>query len=168
MRRRALATSLVLVTGCAVTLTSCAGADQQGSTAHRMSVWVNGTSLGQDIGTIVADNARVPKDVANGTGAVHAACGTLLNDAEMANTNLPSPDPEVTTLLTKAYGLEGTAANQCFDAGATDQKLLAQSEHNAIKAEALYDEALQRIRQIIGRTVSTTTTTDNSTGGILG
>jgi hypothetical protein len=168
MRRRALATSLVLVTGCAITLTSCAGADQQGSTAHRMSVWVSGTSLGQDIGTLVADNARVPKDVANGTGAVHAACSTLLNDAEMANTNLPSPDPEVTALLTKAYGLEGTAANQCFDAGATNQKLLAQSEHNAIKAEALYDQALQRIRQIIGRTVSTTTTTDNSTGGILG
>ena len=168
MRPRALATSLVLMTGCALTLTSCAGADQQGSTAHRMSVWVSGTSLGQDIGTLVADNARVPKDVANGTGAVHAACGTLLNDAEMANTNLPSPDPEVTALLTKAYGLEGTAANQCFDAGATNKKLLAQSEHNAIKAEALYDQALQRIRQIIGRTVSTTTTTDNSTGGIFG
>ena len=168
MRHRALATSLVLMTGCALTLTSCAGADQQGSTAHRMSVWVSGTTLGQDIGTLVADNARVPEDVANGTGAVHAACGTLLNDAEMANTNLPSPDPEVTALLTKAYGLEGTAANQCFDAGATDKKLLAKSEHNAIKAEALYDQALQRIRQIIGRTVSTTTTTENSTGGIFG
>ena len=128
MRRRALATSLVLMTGCALTLTSCAGADQQGSTAHRLSVWVSGTTLGQDIGTLVADNARVPEDVANGTGAVHAACGTLLNDAEMANTNLPSPDPEVTALLTKAYGLEGTAANQCFDAGATNKKLLAKSE----------------------------------------
>jgi hypothetical protein len=168
MRHRALATSLVLMTGCALTLTSCAGADQQGSTAHRMSVWVSGTTLGQDIGTLVADNARVPEDVANGTGAVHAACGTLLNDAEMANTNLPSPDPEVTALLTKAYGLEGTAANQCFDAGATNKELLAKSEHNAIKAEALYDQALQRIRQIIGRAVSTTTTTDNSTGGIFG
>jgi hypothetical protein len=168
MRHRALATSLVLMTGCALILTSCAGADQQGSTAHRVSVWVSGTGLGQDIGTLVADNARVPKDVANGTGAVHAACGTLLNDAEMANTNLPSPDPEVTALLTKAYGLEGTAANQCFDAGATNEALLAQSEHNAIRAEALYDQALQRIRQIIGRTVSTTTTTDNSTGGIFG
>jgi hypothetical protein len=168
MRSRSLATSVVLVSGCALALSSCAGADQQGSTTHRMSVWVSGTSLGQDIGTLVADNARVPKDVANGTGAVHAACGTLLNDAEMANTNLPSPDPEVTTLLTKAYGLEGTAANQCFDAGATNKRLLASSEHNTIKAEALYDQALQRIRQIIGRTVSTTTTTDNSTGGILG
>lgn len=168
MRRRALVTSLVLMTGCALTLTSCAGADQQGSAAHRMSVWVSGTTLGQDIGTLLADNTRVPNDVVNGTGAVHAACGTLLNDAEMANTNLPSPDPDVTALLTQAYGLEGTAANQCYDAGATNKKLLAQSEHNAIKAEAVFDQVLQRIRQIDGRSVSTTTTTDNSSGGIFG
>ena len=75
---------------------------------------------------------------------MHAACSTLLNDAEMANTNLPSPDPDVTALLTKAYGLEGTAANQCYDAGTTNKSLLAQSERNTIKAEALYQEALQR------------------------
>lgn len=168
MRPRILAASLVLMTGCALTLTSCAGADQEGSAAHRMSVWVSGTSFGEDIGTLLADNARVPKDVANGTGAVHAACGTLLNDAEMANTNLPSPDPDVTDLLTQAYGLEGTAANDCYNAGATNEKLLTQSEHDAIKAEALYDQVLQRIRQIDGRTPSTTTTTDNSTGSIFG
>ena len=150
MRRRFLVPSLVLVTGCALTLTSCAGADQEGSTAHRMSVWVSGTSFGEDIGTLIADNARIPKDVPNGTGAVHAACGTSLNDAEMANTNLPSPDPEVTDLLTKAYGLEGTAANQCYDAGATNKKLLAESDRNAIKAEALYQRGLQRIRVIDG------------------
>jgi hypothetical protein len=172
MRRRFLVPSLVLITACAFTLTSCAGADQRGSAPHRMSVWVSGTSLGEDIGTLIADNARVPKDVANGTGAVHAACGTLLNDAEMANSNLPSPDPDVTTLLTKAYGLEGTAANQCYNAGATDKTLLAQSQRNAIKAEALYQQALQRIRQIDGKTPVTTTTSGNSgnsgVGGIFG
>jgi hypothetical protein len=168
MRGRVLVTSVVLLTGCALTMTSCAGADQQGSAAHRMSVWVSGTTLGEDIGTLLADNARVPMDVANGTGAVHAACGTLLDDAEMANSNLPSPDPGVTALLTQAYGLEGTAGNQCYDAGVTNKKLLTQSEHNAIKAEALFDQVLQRIRQIDGRSVSTTTTTDNASGGIFG
>ncbi len=65
---------------------------------------------------------------------------------------MPSPDPEVTDLLTKAYGLEGTAGNQCFDAGATNHTQLRRSEHNAIKAEALYNQVLQRIRQIDGRT----------------
>ncbi len=167
-RRPALVPILVLLTGSALLLSSCAGADQEGSPAHRMSVWASGTSLGEDIGTLIADNARVPKDVPNGTGAVHAACSTLLNDAEMANTELPSPDPEVTDLLTEAYGLEGDAANECYDAGATNTKLLLQSERNGIKAEALYNEVLQRIRQIDGKVVSTTTTTDNSTGGIFG
>jgi hypothetical protein len=133
-----------------------------------MSVWVSGTGLGENIGTLVADNARVPQDVANGTGAVHAACGTLLNDAQMANGSLPSPDPEVTDLLTEAYNLEGTAANQCYDAGATNRSLLAQSRRNAIKAEALYNQVLERIRTIDGKTPSTTTTTENGTGGIFG
>jgi hypothetical protein len=167
MRRRLLVIPLVLVTG-AVTLTSCAGADQEGTASHRMSVWVSGTSFGEDIGTLIADNARVPEDVPNGTGAEHAACSTLLNDAEMANTELPSPDPEVTDLLTQAYGLEGDAANECYDAGATNKKLLAQSERNGIKAEALYNEVLQRIRQIDNKVVSTTTTTNSTTGGIFG
>jgi hypothetical protein len=160
--------AVVLLAASAFALTACAGADQQGSAAHRMSVWVTGTGFGQEIGTLMADNARVPKDVAHGTGAVHAACGTLLNDAEMANSNLPTPDPQVTALLTQAYGLEGTAANDCYNAGTGNRTLLGQSERDAIKAEALYDEALQRIRQIDGRAVSTTTTTDNSTGGIFG
>lgn len=172
MRRRSLVPSLVLMTGCALTLTSCAGADQEGSASHRMSVWVSGTSFGEDIGTLVADNARIPKDVPNGTGALHAACSTLLNDAQMANSSLPSPDPDVTALLTKAYGLEGTAANQCYDAGATNRTLLAESERNTIKAQALYQEALQRIRVITGQTPVTTTTAGNTgnsgIGGIFG
>jgi hypothetical protein len=167
---RLVLASLALTSATAVTLTSCAGEDQRGSPAHRMSVWVSGTNLGEDIGTLVADNARIAKVVPNGSGAVHAACGTLVTDAEMANTELPSPDPEVTDLLTKAYGLEGTAGNECYDAGSTNKKLLAKSARDAIKAEALSNEALQRIRAIDGKAPATTTTVGNSgnSGGIFG
>ncbi|HUE05946.1 MAG TPA: hypothetical protein VMP41_00855 [Acidimicrobiales bacterium] len=170
MNARLVLASLALTTAAAVTFTSCAGEDQTGSPAHRMSVWVNGTNFGEDIGTLVADNARIAKVVPNGSGAVHAACGTLVTDAEMANTELPSPDPEVTDLLTKAYGLEGTVGNECYDAGSTNKSLLAQSARNAIKAEALYNEALQRIREIDGKVPETTTTVGNSgnSGGIFG
>ncbi len=161
--------SLAVSVTAAMTLTSCAGEDQTGSPAHRMSAWVNGTSFGGDIATLVADNARVPKVAPNGAGAVHAACGTLVTDAEMANTELPSPDPEVTDLLYQAYGLEGTAGNECYDAGSTNRPLLAQSARNAIKAEALYNEALQRIGAIDGKVPATTTTAGNSgnSGGIF-
>ena len=170
MNARLVLASLALTSATAVTLTSCAGEDQRGSPAHRMSVWVSGTNLGEDIGTLVADNARIAKVVPNGSGAVHAACATLVTDAEMANTELPSPDPEVTDLLTKAYGLEGTAGNECYDAGSTNKRLLAESARNAIKAEALSNEALQRIRAIDGKAPATTTTVGNSgnSGGIFG
>jgi hypothetical protein len=168
MTRRFVAVSLVLLVGSAVTLTSCAGADQQGTVAQKMSAWVTGTAFGAAIGTLTADNARVPKDVPNGTGAVHAACSTLLNDAQMAYAELPSPDPEVTQLLNDAYILEQTAANDCYDAGTSNPKLLARSQREGIKAEALYDQALQRIRVVDGKPVPTTTTTDNSAGGLLG
>lgn len=165
---RSLALAVLVVSVAALVLTSCAGADQEGSAAHQMSVWVSGTSFGQDIGTLIADNARVPEDVGNGTGAMHAACSTLLNDAEMANSDLPSPDPTVTAVLTRAYGLEGTAANDCYDAGTTDKKLLNTSYRDGIKAQALYRQALERIRVIDGRLPTTTTTTDNASGGIFG
>jgi hypothetical protein len=167
---RLVLASLAFTTLAAMALTSCAGEDQMGSPAHRMSVWVNGTNFGQDIGTLVADNARIAKVVPNGSGAVHAACGTLVTDAEMANTELPSPDPEVTALLTQAYGLEGTVGNECYDAGSTNKKLLSQSARDAIKAEAIYNEVLQRIRAIDGKVPVTTTTAGNSgnSGGIFG
>jgi hypothetical protein len=162
--------SLAVSVAVAVTLSSCAGEDQRGSPAHRMSEWVSGTSFGEDIATLIADNARIPKAVANGSGAVHADCGTLLTDAEMANTELPSPDAQVTDQLTKAYGLEGTAANECYDAGSTNKQLLAESARNAIKAEALYNDVLQRIRVIDGKVPVTTTTAGNTgnTGSIFG
>ena len=169
MRRRFLvATSVVLMFGSALTLTSCAGADQQGDAAQRMSAWVVGTSVGSDIGTLIADDARVPKVAPNGSGALHAACSTMLNDAEMAYAELPSPDPDLNQLLNSAYMLEQTAANDCYDAGGPHTKLLTESVRDGIKAQALFNEALQRIRQIDGKAVSTTTTTDNSTGGIFG
>jgi hypothetical protein len=147
---------------------SCAGADQVGSPAHRMSVWVGGTGFGEHIGTLVADNARIPKDAPNGTGAVHAACATLTVDAEMANGELPTPDSEVTDWLSTAYGLEGTAGNDCFSAGSNNQKLLATAERDTAKADALYVRVLARIRSIDGAVVSTTTTTDNAPTGIFG
>jgi hypothetical protein len=133
-----------------------------------MSEWVGGTSLGEDIGTLVADTQRVPEDVPNGTGAVHAACGTLEDDAEMANGELPTPDPVVTGWLTTAYGLDGTEGTECYSAGSTNKKLLASAERDGVKAEALFSRALIRIQSIDGAVVSTTTTTDNSPGSIFG
>ena len=163
--------AVLVVSTCAVALTSCAGADQEGSPAHRMSVWVSGTGLGPEIGTLVADNARIAKVVPNGSGVLHAACSTIVNDAEMANSTLPSPDPTVTELLTQAYGLEGTAGNDCYG-GASDRSTLTRAEREGSQADALYREALRRIGAVDGHPPATTTTVGNSgdsgAGGIFG
>jgi hypothetical protein len=159
-----LSATLVVLLG--VGAASCAGEDQQGSPSHRMSVWVKGTTLGEDIGTLVADNARLPKEKSQ--GAVHAACGTMEDDADMANDELPSPDVQITVWLSTAYGLEGTAATECYNSGGSNQKLLAEAERNIAKANALYSRALIRIDSIDGRVPSTTTTTNNGPISIFG
>ena len=86
----------------------------------------------------------------------------------MANDELPTPDGEVTNWLSTAYGLEGTSATECYDAGSTNKKLLAESTRNAKKAEALFSRALIRIQSIDGRVPTTTTTTDNGPISIFG
>ncbi len=166
MSRRILAAALVVLLGAGAA--SCAGEDQTGSPAHRLSEWVNGTGLGEDIGTLVADNARIPKVVPNGTKAVHAACGTMEDDADTANDELPTPDPTVTDWLSTAYGLEGTAATDCYNAGSTNKKLLAKAEASAKRADLLYERALIRIQSIDGVLPSTTTTTNNAPTSIFG
>jgi len=171
MRRWSLAVPVVLLAASALALTACAGPDQEGTAAHRMEAWVSGTGLGQSIGTLVADNARIAQVAPNGSGALHGACGTIVSDAAAANSNLPSPDPTVTDLLTQAYGFEGVAGNDCYD-GAGNAALLTKAERDGIKADALYEEALQRIRVVDGKAPATTTTAGNTgnsgVGGILG
>jgi hypothetical protein len=161
--RRLLTVTLIVLLGLGAA--SCAGQDQVGTAAHRMSTWVKGTGLGEFIGTLKADNARVPKE--NGAGALHAACGTMEDDADMANDELPSPDSQVTAWLATAYGLEGAAANECYS-GAGNPKALAKSAANAAKAEALFSRVVIRIDSIDGRLPSTTTTTDNGPISIFG
>ncbi len=141
-----------------------------GTDRQRTANWVSATMLGQSIGTLTGDNARITTVEArhNGTKALHADCAVLLNDAEAANGNLPSPDLTLTDLLSKAYGLEGDAANDCYNAGATNPPLLATSAAKRAQAEALFERALGRVRTLTGTTPATTTTTEPDAGGLLG
>lgn len=171
MRRPTRIATLVLAAAAALCLSACTGEDQQGSAAQRMDAWVRGTGLGESTGTLVADNARIAQVAPRGSGALHGACATIVIDASAANSDLPAPDPTVTQLLSQAYGLEGTVGNECFDA-AGNPALLTKSVRGGIRADALLDEALQRIRAIDGKVPVTTTTTGNTgnsgVGGIFG
>jgi hypothetical protein len=163
--RRILVAALITLLGAGAA--SCAGADQEGSPSHQVSVWVKRTGFGEEIGTLIADNARIAKEKT--VGAMHSACGTMEVDADMANQELPIHGaPQVTRWLSTAYGLEGAAATECYNAGVTNQKLLAAATRNFTKAQILFTRSLIALQSIDGRLPSTTTTTDNTPSNIFG
>jgi hypothetical protein len=165
VKRRILTAALIV--GLGIGAASCAGEDQRGSPAHQVSVWVANTGFGEDIGTLVADNARISKEKT--TPAMHAACGTMEVDADTANDELPIHGaPQVSEWLATAYGLEGAAATECYNAGVTNPTLLEKAERDLAKAQVLFSRSLIAIQSIDGRLPTTTTTTDNSPGNILG
>ncbi len=145
-----LIASLAVSVSAAVTLTSCRrGPDSVPS--HRMSAWVNGTNFGEDIATLMADNARVPKVVPNGAGPcmARAARGDRRGGGEHRDALArPRGDGPVT----KAYGLRGGRATRGYDAGSTNRPAPRPARPGrGIKAEALYDEVIQRIHAIDGK-----------------
>jgi len=164
-RRRSLSAVLVVLLG--VGAASCAGEDQVGSSAHQVSAWVKSSGFGEDIGTLVADNARISRETT--ATNMHAACEIMDDDAGTALDELPILGaPQVTDWLSTAYGLEATAATDCYKAGVTNKKLLATAEEDGKKADRLYTRALIAIQSIDGRLPTTTTTTDNSPTNIFG
>lgn len=121
-----------------------------GTPAVRLHNWEQSAGFGGELQTLRADDARVTLIVRDhrGTGAVHADCGVLYTDTEAANTQLPTPDPRTTDLLSDAYTEEGRAADDCYDAGDTNQALLRRSAAERARAEALLDQAEQRATSV--------------------
>lgn len=141
-----------------------------GPTRKTLAQWVRTTGLGQSIGTITADGDHIDEVLADhrGAGALHTDCSLLATDAGTASNNLPSPDDDVTELLQEAYVLEFQAGTACYHAGTTDAAELKKSAAKRSRAHGLFLEALAEIHSVTGMTVSTTTTTEPTTGSILG
>ncbi len=167
--RRRMTTALVCG-ALAASLAACTPADRIGPPSAQVGTWVQATQLGQSVGTVLGDAARVTTAVREhkSTAVMHTICAVLLNDVEAANSNLPSPDSRLTTLLSDAYGSEGDAANDCYDAGAGSKQLQAKSARERSRARALLLRAMARVALLTGHPVSTTTTVAPGGGGIFG
>ncbi len=164
------AVALVALSAMALGLSACAGPDETGTLVHRVQAWTSGTGFGQTVGTLYGDGQRVSAVVAerHGTGAIHTACGVLETDAGTADSNLPTPDEQLTAELSQAVELDYRAATDCYTAGATDGRLLAQSAALRSSADALLRRSVALVESITGHTVSTTTTTNPDAGSIFG
>lgn len=146
------------------------GLGPTGTPRHQLTVWVEASRLGQVVGTLEADAARVTTAVAEHRDArvMHTICGVLLTDAQSANGDLPTPDSPLTNTLSRAYELDYGAGNDCYSAGSTNTKLLDRSATERRAADNQFTRALDRVEQVTGRGVPTTTTTVPGGGGVFG
>ncbi len=99
----------------ALVLGACAGPDETGTMAQRVSAWASSTGFTGEIGTISADIDRVARVAAHGSpGAIRADCAVLSSDTAEAHQNLPTPDQGLTETLVRAYGEASNAAEDCY------------------------------------------------------
>jgi len=158
--------------GVALAGTACAGGEQYGSLAARVWTWATTTGVGQAVGTLQGDTARI--DAALGAHAapsvIRTLCAGLTVDAANAASNLPTPDPQLTTTLDAAYHAAAAAAADCYQGAGGDAALLARSAAERVRADAQLSAAVQRMSQLTGKVVPTTTTTQpgGSSGDVFG
>lgn len=160
----------IVLSAVALLLSSCAGADEQGTPAERIQAWVKGSRFANSVGTLRADSVRIETVINehHGSSAIRTDCSVIVTDASSANDELPTPDTLLTELLSRAYALEGSAGSACYAAGSTNKALLSRSARDRVEANDLFNDAIARISAITGKTVSTTTSTQPSAGGIFG
>lgn len=151
----------ILVAAVAVVAFVSLGNVNAGTRAEQLQRWTSSSNLGQDVGTLEGDGASVRRALSAHASmtSVHTVCAAMANDAQTFNDQLPSPDPALTQLLARAYGLEYDAAQSCYRAPSARSRLLTVSAGDSARAEALFRRVLQRVRALTGRTLPTTTTT---------
>ena len=152
-----------LVTGSlalAVVLGGCAGQEQSGTPAQRVSTWMRQGGGGSGIGNVEVDARNVDLALSqhNRPAAIKEVCALLSNDAQAAIGNLPSPDEQLTTALDTAYQVAAAAGSDCYNGASGNTGLLERSAAERARLATLLDAAVQRVTEVTGQTPTTDTT----------
>jgi hypothetical protein len=110
---------VVLVAG--LVLSACGSV----SVTAAMSKWVSQSGYVANNHTILNDarhSANALRHAAMTTLDLHTVCAVLYLETEQANSALPTPDRQTTTLLGRAYNNLGAGANVCYDAANNEAK----------------------------------------------
>jgi hypothetical protein len=89
------------------------------SLASSVSTWGTQSSFRSNTQTLLGDMRSAQTTLANAQMTapdLHTVCAVLLTDSEAANASLPTPDNDLTSLLSNAYGALGSAATTCYNA----------------------------------------------------
>jgi hypothetical protein len=107
---------LLLIAG--VLLSACGSV----SASTAMSNWTSKSSFSATSLTLRVDAAHSTKALNDPTETalvLHTVCSVMGVDVLSANNDLPTPDSQATTLLSKAYGNLGAGALECYRASTT-------------------------------------------------
>ena len=165
--RRWVTLPVLLVVSAGTALSGCSSS--QASESSRLESWIKNTNLGESIGLIHGDDIAVSTFVSQhkGVAAIRAACAEMQDDAATAAANLPSPDLQLTQVLSGAFNEYIAAAGDCFNGAGGDQTDLSHSAHERVLADAAIARAVARISSVTGKVPPTTTTTQPPPGGGL-
>ena len=159
-RWAALTAALTAVLTAASALAGCAGPDQSGPPAARVSAWVSGAGGGSAVGTLEVDSRNIDLALSrhDPAAAIKTVCALLSNDAHIAIGNLPTPDQQLTDDLNRAYEDAAAAGDDCYQGSSGTAPRLSRSADERSRLMPLLATALERVAAITGRTPSTSTT----------
>ncbi len=151
-------------------LGGCAGQEQSGSPAQRVSSWMNAGGGGSGIGNVDVASRNVDLALArhNVPSAIKEVCALLSNEAQTGIGNLPTPDDQLTTELNAAYEDATAAGNDCFHGADGDRTLMARSAAERTRLIGLLDAVVAHVKRITGKTPTTETTAPQSGGDPFG
>jgi hypothetical protein len=112
-------TLLVVACSCAGLLVASCSSQYAGSTlgqqVHSWATTSPDPKFADAVSTIQGEFQQIARAVAAGdTSGMRAVCDVLVTDALRANQNLPTPDQQLTQVLSHAYSSAVSAGQDCF------------------------------------------------------
>lgn len=135
-----VATSLVVTS---LSLTACGSV----SASTALKKWVTSANLTRNNAQLTADARHALsalQDLHTTSAQLHTVCAVLDYETLQAYASLPSPDDQVTHLLTAAYTDLGDGANECYVAAHSSVKRAAAAAY-LHQAGAAFSEVQARL-----------------------
>jgi len=142
--RRAVTGGICLTAS--LTLAACGSL----SATDALTKWTTSSNLSRNAAQLVLDARHVLRalDTPSSTAAqLHTVCAVLDLETLQANSALPSPDSQTTSLLSAAYTDLGDGANECYVAAASPAKR-ARAAAYLHRAGAELSEAQARVKAL--------------------
>jgi hypothetical protein len=125
-------------------LLAACGTTFSGTTlSAQVTSWAQSTSFSSELSAVQGDVRRIDA-LEPQSASLKTECAVLVNDALIANGNLPTPDLTLTNLLSTAYSVAGEAGHNCLSGAGAGTALLRRSSTERTAARRDMIKALAR------------------------